>query len=61
MTFTVQEREHFRAFGFVVRRALLGADEVAALTAEVTVALTDAFGGVGTDTDPGASGGIRGD
>ncbi|MFG1999765.1 phytanoyl-CoA dioxygenase family protein [Spirillospora sp. NPDC048911] len=50
---------HFEAFGFVVLRGLLTADEVARLRAEVTTELTAAFGGLGTD--PGDEGGISGD
>jgi hypothetical protein len=52
---------HFRTFGFVVLRGLLRAGETAGLTGEVTDALTEAFGGLGTDTDPDGLGGIRGD
>jgi len=52
---------HFRAFGFVVLRGLLDQRETAALTEEVTRSLTAAFGGLGTDTDPDHTGGIRGD
>ncbi len=52
---------HFRAFGFVVLRGLLDQRETAALTEEVTTSLTAAFGGLGTDTDPDHTGGIRGD
>ncbi len=59
--FSHQQIEHFKAFGFVVARRLLGDAEVAALKQEVVEALTDAYGGLGTDTDPGHSGGIRGD
>lgn len=59
--FTHQQIEHFRAFGFVVARRLFTDAETAALIAEVAGALTDAFGGLGPDDDPDASGGIRGD
>jgi Phytanoyl-CoA dioxygenase (PhyH) len=52
---------HFRTFGFLVLPGLLGADETAGLTGEVTEALTEAFGALGTDTDPEGTGGIRGD
>jgi hypothetical protein len=58
---THQQILHFRTFGFTVFRGLLDPAEVAALAAEVTDELSDAFGGVGTDTDPEATGGIRGD
>jgi len=37
---------HFRTFGYVVARNLLSDAEVAQLSAEVTAALTDAYGGV---------------
>ena len=57
--FTHQQIQHFKAFGFVVARGLLADDEVHALRTEVVSALTDAFGGVGTDVDPDAYGGIR--
>jgi hypothetical protein len=56
-----QQIAHFQAFGFVVLRGLLDDGETAALTDEVTTALGDAFGGIGTDTDPEGTGGIRGD
>ena len=59
--FSHQQISHFHAFGFVVLPALLDAGETAQLTAEVTSALTDAYGGVGTDDDPDGTGGIRGD
>jgi Phytanoyl-CoA dioxygenase (PhyH) len=59
--FSHQEIAHFRTFGFVVSRALLGDAEVNALTAEVTEEIREAFGGIGTDTDPEGTGGIRGD
>lgn len=42
-------------------RGLLDERETATLTGEVTAALRGAFGGIGTDTDPGGTGGIRGD
>jgi hypothetical protein len=56
-----QQFAHFEAFGFVVLRRLLDDREVSALTGEVTRALGEAFGGIGTDTDPEGTGGIRGD
>lgn len=59
--FSHQQIEHFRAFGYVVLRGLLTYEETDRLTAEVTTALTDAYGGLGTDTDPNGEGGIRGD
>jgi hypothetical protein len=59
--FSQQEILHFRTFGYVVARDLLSNTEVAQLTAEVMSALTDAYGGVGTDLDPDGTGGIRGD
>src|SRR5438045_7267891 len=59
--FTQQDILHFRTFGFVVIPSLLTGVEVAQLRREVTAALRDAFGGVGTDTDPDGTGGIRGD
>lgn len=59
--FSHQQISHFRAFGFVVLPALLDEGETAQLSAEVTSALTDAYGGVGTDDDPDGTGGIRGD
>ncbi len=59
--FSHQQVSHFRAFGFVVLPARLDRAETALLSAEVTGALTDAYGGVGTDDDPDRTGGIRGD
>lgn len=59
--FTHQQIEHYKAFGFVLVRGMLHDAEVEALTAEVVGALTETFGGVGTDTDPDHAGGIRGD
>ncbi len=59
--FSHQQISHFRTFGFVVLPALLDRDETAQLTAEVTSALTDAYGGVGTNDAPDGTGGIRGD
>jgi hypothetical protein len=59
--FTHQQIEHFRAFGFVVARGLFTDHETKTLKAEVTAALTDEFGALGTDTDPEGTGGIRGD
>jgi Phytanoyl-CoA dioxygenase (PhyH) len=60
-SFSQQQIAHFQAFGFVVVRGLLDEAETATLTREVTAALSDAFGGIGTDTDPEGLGGIRGD
>ncbi len=60
-SFSQQQLAHFQAFGFVVVQGLLDGRETAALTGEVTAALGDAFGGIGTDTDPQGTGGIRGD
>ena len=51
---TETEVAHFESFGFVVMRAALSPDEVARLTAEVDLALDDAFGsryGRNTRTD----------
>jgi hypothetical protein len=45
----------------VVLRGLLTERETSTLTVEVTTELTAAFGGLGTDTDPEHTGGIRGD
>ncbi|WP_181787402.1 phytanoyl-CoA dioxygenase family protein [Streptomyces phytophilus] len=59
--FSHQQIEHFRAFGYVVLHGLLTHEETGRLTAEVTAGLTDAYGGLGTDTDPYDEGGIRGD
>lgn len=59
--FSQQDILHFRTFGYVVARNLLSGAEVVQLSAEVTSALTDAYGGVGTDLDPDGTGGIRGD
>jgi hypothetical protein len=59
--FSHDQIAHFQAFGFVVARGLLDERETAGLTAEVTTALREVFGGVGTDTDPDHTGGIRGD
>lgn len=59
--FSHQEIAHFRTFGFVVSRGLFRDTEISALTAEVTEGLQGAFGGIGTDTDPDGTGGIRGD
>ena len=59
--FSQQQIAHFHAFGSVVLPGLLDDGETAALTGEVTAALGDAFGGIGTDTDPEGIGGIRGD
>jgi hypothetical protein len=60
-SFSQQQIAHFEAFGFMVLRGLLDQQETRALTAQVTAALGDAFGGIGTDTDPEGTGGIRGD
>lgn len=59
--FTHQQIQHFRAFGFVVARSLFTPDEAVALRGEVVAGLVAEFGGLGTDDDPGAAGGIRGD
>lgn len=59
--FTHQQIEHFKAFGFVVLRGLFTDTEARTLKAEVAVALTEAFGGLGTDDDNHGTGGIRGD
>ncbi len=59
--FSHQQIEHFKAFGFVVARGLLDDAEVGALKHEVVRALTEAYGGLGTDTNPEHMGGIRGD
>ena len=59
--FSLDQIAQFRAFGFVVLRGLLTEWETAALTREVSTELTAAFGGLGTDTDPEHTGGIRGD
>src|SRR6266508_1651540 len=59
-SFSQQQIAKFQAFGFVVMRGLLNEAETATLTREVTATLTDAFGGIGTDTDPAGAGGIRG-
>jgi len=59
-SFSQQQIAQFQAFGFVVMRGLLNEAETATLTREVTATLTDAFGGIGTDTDPAGAGGIRG-
>jgi hypothetical protein len=59
--FTHQQIAHFDAFGYVVLRDLFTDDEVATLRAEVRTALAEAFGDIGTDTDPDGRGGIRGD
>lgn len=59
--FGIDQIAHFRAFGFVVLRGLLDESETRTLTTEVTTGLTAAFGGLGTDTDPDHTGGIRGD
>lgn len=52
--FSQQEILHFRTFGYVVARHVLSDTEITQLSAEVTSALTDAYGGVGTDI-----GGVR--
>jgi hypothetical protein len=63
IVFSINQRQlaHFEAFGFVVLRRLLDDREVATLTGEVTRSLGEAFGGIGTDTDPDGTGVIRGD
>jgi hypothetical protein len=53
--FNQQQLAQFQAFGFVVVRGLLDDRETAALTAQVTAALGDAFGGLECRTaDSGA-------
>ena len=59
--FSQRDILHFRTFGYTMLPGLLRKAEVAQLRTEVTAALTDAFGGVGTDLDPEGTGGIRGD
>jgi hypothetical protein len=59
--FSQQAILHFRTFGYVVQRNLLSDAEVEQLSGEVISALTDAYGGVGTDLDRDGTGGIRGD
>ncbi len=54
-----QQILQFRTFGYVVLRGLLSPAEAAALRAEVTTALTGAFGTLGTEPDD--RGGISGD
>ena len=54
-----QQILHFRTFGFLALRGLLSQAEVATLRDEVTGALTDAFGKLGTE--PNDLGGISGD
>jgi Phytanoyl-CoA dioxygenase (PhyH) len=56
---THQQILHFAAFGYVTLRGLFGQSEMAALRDEVTGALVDAFGQLGTEPDQ--SGGISGD
>jgi hypothetical protein len=56
---THQQILHFRTFGFVTLRGLLSEDEAVTLRHEVTDALTDAFGQLGTE--PNDLGGISGD
>jgi hypothetical protein len=50
---------HFGAFGYLTLRGLFSQPEMAALRDEVTSALTDAFGQLGTEPDQ--TGGISGD
>jgi hypothetical protein len=54
-----QQILHFRTFGFVTLRGLLSQSEAATLRHEVTDALTDAFGVLGSEPDD--LGGISGD
>jgi Phytanoyl-CoA dioxygenase (PhyH) len=54
-----QQILHFRTFGFVTLRGVLSQAEAAALSDEVTAALTGAFGEV--PTEPNDLGGISGD
>lgn len=56
---THQQILHFATFGYVTLRGLFSQSEMAALRAEVTGALADAFGPAGTE--PGESDGISGD
>jgi hypothetical protein len=56
---THQQTLHFSTFGYVTLRGLFSQSEMATLRDEVTNALTDAFGQLGTE--PGESGGISGD
>ncbi len=56
---THQQILHFRTFGYVVLPGLLSPAEAQALRAEVTNALVDAFGVLGTEPDD--LGGISGD
>jgi Phytanoyl-CoA dioxygenase (PhyH) len=56
---THQQILHFSTFGYLVLPGLFSQSELATLRAEVTGALTGAFGRLGTD--PGDSGGITGD
>jgi hypothetical protein len=56
---THQQILHFNTFGYVTLRGLFSPSEMAALRGEVTSALTDAFGQLGTEPDE--SGGISGD
>jgi Phytanoyl-CoA dioxygenase (PhyH) len=56
---THQQILHFTTFGYVTLRGLFSQSEMAALRAEVTGALADAFAQVGTE--PGESDGISGD
>jgi hypothetical protein len=54
-----QQIMHFRTFGYVTMRGLLSPAEAATLRQEVTGALADAFGRIGTEPDD--LGGISGD
>jgi Phytanoyl-CoA dioxygenase (PhyH) len=56
---THQQILYFTTFGYVTLRGLFSQSEMAALRAEVTGALADAFGQIGTE--PGESDGISGD
>jgi len=59
LTFTHQQILHFGTFGYLTLRGLFSQPEMAALRDEVTSALTDAFGQLGTEPDQ--TGGISGD
>ena len=56
---THQQILHFSTFGYLTLRGLFSPSEVATLRDEVTSALADAFGQVGTEPDQ--AGGISGD
>lgn len=56
---THQQILHFSTFGYLTLRGLFSQSEIAVLRDEVTKALADAFGQIGTQPD--GSGGISGD